>query len=188
MAIYLRDHGPICYEVPVFADPLVRKELPTQLLLSDLNWLWESGRRHDIDETHSAFDTLLPNKRFITLLTQNNVNLFLADLEERDVDGYGRWIHLFGVDQTSERAMLKPSEILSFLHEFSTNESGPIRIVIVQVSDIENEYMFMPHKPITEVVDLLKLWGTKWSLDQNRRKYKDLRSATLESTFHLFST
>src|SRR5438876_1219680 len=87
---YLRSQGPVCYTARVLYNPQVRVELPEELMASDLDWCWESGRRDSDDSTYDNPD--LPPERSMTRLTLGNKPQFLADMQERNSDGYGRRI------------------------------------------------------------------------------------------------
>lgn len=184
MNVYIRDRGPICFEAKVFFDPALLVQLQGELLSSGLDWCWESIRR-DTDEIIP--ESNLPPARPMTSLAAANIEEFLSDLRERDADGYGRWVALFGVDPCTVGALLdgptSPSFRMAF-ERFTSSEAGPIRIVVVQVSDHNYEYVFVPQHPVDAVSNLLKEWGITFA-NRKSRPYKALRLAQLETIYEV---
>src|SRR5436853_7845829 len=95
--VYFRDKGPICYTGHVFYRSEDLVELPRLLLASELGWCWESGRRELNDDTYD--NPNLQPVRPLSRLTNDNAELFIADLRERKADRIGRWINMFGMYQ-----------------------------------------------------------------------------------------
>lgn len=178
---YIRAEGVICYKQAVFATSTIRTAVAKELLATDLEWYWESGRRDTARETYD--NPALPDVRAITPLTDHAVPLFLADLAERNADDYGRWINLFGAGTGSRDTMLDSDRRELAVRQFALSEKAPLRIIVIQVSDINAEYLFVPHQPLPTVRTLLAIWG--FAPDQISRTYpyKALRLATLESWF-----
>jgi hypothetical protein len=181
--VYLRNQGPIACTARVFYDPEVRTQFPEQLLASGLGWCWESGRRDPTNYSHS--DPNLPVVRPVTLLTADNINVFLDDLRERDADDFGRWIYVFGTDQQAISALLEPEGFRASILKFLNEESGPVRIVLAQVSDMNYEYIFVPHEPLESVRRLLDSWGVDLNSPSRTRRYEQLYTAKLESLLHI---
>lgn len=178
---YVRPQGVICYKQLVFATSTVRSEIAGELLATDLEWYWESGRRNAARETYD--NPALPDVRSITQLTDRTVPLFLADLTERNADDYGRWINLFGANTGSRDIMFDSDRREMAVRQFALHEEAPIRIIIIQVSDINAEYLFVPHQPPAAVETLLAVWGVSPDRITKTYPYAALRLATLESWF-----
>lgn len=188
MNAYVREYGPICYEahvflaashgIKVFLDLAVRVQLLEELLSSGLAWCWKSGRSDP--NASSPQSPGRPAYRPMTQLTPNNLPSFTADLEESDIDGCRRWVILVGVDPDAVETLLNPGTFRAALDEFTVRESGPIRVVVTQVGDINHEYVFVPHEPVTSVSLLLQAWGTGPGMTGTIRHYKELRLSQLE--------
>jgi hypothetical protein len=178
---YVRAQGVICYKQAVFATSTVRREIAQELLATNLEWYWESGRRNTARETYD--NPALPDVRSITQLTDHSVPLFLDDLTERNADDYGRWINLFGADTGSRDTMLDSDRRNLAIQQFAVHEEPPIGIIIIQVSDVNAEYLFVPHQPLPTVETLLAAWGVSPDRITTSYPYAALRLATLESWF-----
>lgn len=183
MIVYIRNRGPICYEVPLFDNHALLAELPRQLLSSDLSWCWESMRLGPMASTSDVPD--LPPKRPVTQLTLGNAASLIGDFRERNIDGYGRFVAIFGVDPDTVVTLLDEARLRSALYNYSTQEEGPIRIVLIQIGDQINDYIFVPHRPIEPVSRLLETWGIHPAAVYKTRRYKKLGVVTLESLYGL---
>ena len=176
---FLRERGVICYTAPVFDLASTRYELAEQLLSSDLDWYWESQRR---EMAAPGFERLgLPSARPLTLLTPATEQSLAHDYEERDVDGYGRTISLFGFDMGTYTTMPEPEDLLRYLADFAGREEGPIRLVIMQECDVPNDYFFFPHTPTESVERLLDTWGLTREMVDHTYAYDNI----LESMYGL---
>jgi len=126
-----------------------------------------------------------PEKRPPTLLTEHSAAVFLEDTLERDVDGYGRFLAIFGVDKNAVASITDESLLKAALTDFSRTEGGPIRIVVVQIGDSVLEHIFVPHKRIEAVGQLFEAWGINERAIKWKLPYKLLYLARLESLFKL---
>ena len=147
----------------------------------ELSWLWQSKRVRTV----APGGPQLPEKRSPTLLDEHSASVFLEDALERDVDGYGRFLAVFGVDTNAVPSITDESSLKAALTQFSRTEEGPIRIVIVQIGDSVLEHIFVPHKRIGPVERLFEAWGINESAINWKLSYKTLFLARLESLFKL---
>src|SRR3954454_9774218 len=93
--LYWRERGPIAYEARVFVDPAadgtLRRDLPEQLLVTGLDWYWESGRYSD---EYQPVNPALPKRRTLTALSAGSAAAMRDDLVEH-TSGCPRWFTLF---------------------------------------------------------------------------------------------
>jgi hypothetical protein len=179
--VYVQSQGPICYTVPSIHNRASYTEFAGELASAGIGWCWESSREPE-DDTYN--NPGLPNKRPLTQLTAKNMQDMQAltdDLRERNSDGYGRSLGLFGMELTAVQELLDESRLRATLKDFASHEGGPILIVLVQEYDDPFTYIFVPHQPIEPVSRLLETWGITPKTVRRARKYKRL----LESMFKL---
>jgi hypothetical protein len=103
---------------------------------------------------------------------------FIADLQDRDVDGYGRSFFLVGAEVT-EGTLMSRTEFETALNRFSELAEAPIRVVVVQPGD-SPEYVFVPGNPSAEVERLLERLQITSSNIVATRPYKRLHLVRLE--------
>ena len=122
LTAYIRENGPICYEAEVLPinDRQALDRWVSELLTVELTWYWESGRARP-RANHSQY-SYLPELRPPTLLDESRKELFLDDLSERDVDGYARFIAIFGVDKNSSVPISDITNLKSDLGKFLASE------------------------------------------------------------------
>jgi hypothetical protein len=178
MTLYVRDHGVICVEASILGSDAAIAELPRQLLSSGMAWYWESARREAPREDHVSLG--LPDERSLTALTDQSGALLVADLRERDRDGYGRSLALFGLDAEHRAAGGSREGWRAVLREFATHETGPVRIVLVQPGDANEDYVFVPHVPAAATRVLLERWSIQPDAAHDRRPYRRLGIMQLE--------
>lgn len=180
LTVYLRENGPICYEVEVLPmnDRQSLDKWTSELFDIKLTWYWESGRARP-KVKHSQY-SYLPEFRPPTILDISTKEIFLDDLSERDVDEYARFIVIFGVDSNSQTPISDVTHLKSALREFLTLERSQIRIIIIQIGDSPWENVFVPHRPAQPVKQVLRKWGIDESLIRRKRSYEELYNAKLE--------
>ena len=185
MRVYLREHRPICYELAFFDNQQLLNDLLVQLSLGDLNLYWKSERLRPLPDTSPAHN--LPLERPLTLLTPDKKASFIEDIEERDIDGYGTFIALFGIDSSVALTPSDDNSLYTALENFSAREQSPIRIAVIQVGDSFTEHVFVPHEPVKPIKQLLANWKEAYRNINEIHRYKELRLASLESIFRLAS-
>lgn len=168
-------HTLILYEVQLLSNPALWPRLPGQLLVSSLDWCWESSPCSS--RAPNVPWTPLPS-RPLTYLTLEETPALLADLSEHN-ERYPRAFSFFGVDLGMGKTILNMSKRKSFLEAFASHAAEPIRVVMVQEGDMDNDYVFVAHKHIEHVHDLLKQWGiastaTQAIYDDSRRIFESL--------------
>lgn len=176
--LYSRSDGCVCYEGDFLAGRKAVEELPRHLQSLDAAWLWASSRIRPLAKTVSF---ALPENRLLTQLRPDNSEALTADLLERDVDGYGRSIFLFGIDVTYLEAVRSGLE--SWLRSFALHGSGPVHLVLLQPGDAK-DLVFVPAVPSRVAVQALDRLGVSQSAPERTRKYNELRGMQLESVIH----
>ncbi len=179
---YVREQGPICYEKQVFAvdDPQTAHELGLLLLASHLSWYWESVPSHDDPDYYESGS--VPSERSLTELSLCNLSDLANDLIEFDLDGYGRFVALFGVDVSG----FSVDSFSESLRSFVLDEKGPIRIALIRIGDMAPQYIFVPNQPTESVRSLLEAMGIVRKIPLNIISYNKLRLASLESLYKIY--
>lgn len=179
---YLGDHGLICYEYPLLGpDGMPPDKFVDTLLSSELTWLWLSeSRARTPDESHDV------DQRPLTVLTPSTANALVADLSIRDDDGYGLFAALFGGQ--GSRGPLAGTSALGLkdeLRHFLSDRPRFLEIVVVQIGDTPNDYIFLRRDAGPATARILSTWGISESVS-TERDYRKLRVARLEQLFRLF--
>ncbi len=174
IALYYREKGPICYDVPLWdrAD-----KIPVELLSTGLTWYWSSALNQAPKDKEGGND--LSRKRNLTLLTPETAALLQNDFKEIDVDDNGRHITLIATDPGESPPTRKKLEI--DFKRFLANEGPPIRCATFQHGDCPGAHVFVPHDLVHSVEAVLTLWGVSPSTITERAPYKALNLAKLES-------
>jgi len=146
--------------------------------VSDLEWLWISETRPPGPNRQDEVDV-----RALTHLTDSTVQDVLADLSERDQDGYGRFVAFFGVRQIPER--MESGRLQEELRRLAAGEDGDLQLVVVQFGDTPNDYVYVRRDPSGDTARILAQWGLGETGSFNEKKYRALRTATLENLFGL---
>ncbi len=180
---YLRDKGVICYEFPLLFVPGkggFQTRVASELIASGMDWYWTSEQTSPVSERSLVHD--LPPIRPLTQLSASNQGELVRDFGERNVNGYCRHIVLIGVDSDSENIVHEGSRLREALRIFDTEETGPIRMLIFQENDGNENEVYVPHAPIASVASLIRSWGVNpiaigwW----HKRKYNRLGVIQLE--------
>lgn len=126
-----------------------------------------------------------PNLRALTILPKDNTCSLAQQLRERDQDGYGRFVALMGMELHNAPSRIDPNAAWTVLRDFSSYESGPIKIVIVQLGDSPNELIFFTHNPPVAVQRLISSWEIDPKKVKRIKPYKCLHEASLEKMYGL---
>lgn len=178
--LYLRKEGCVCYEGDFLATNKAMQELPRQFLSLDAVWWWASSRIRPLAKNASS---TLPQNRLLTQLGSDNSGALTAELLERDVDGYGRSLFLFGIDVIHLQDMPSQNTLASWLRNFALHGSGPVHLVLLQPGDAK-ELVFVPAVPSDVARQGLDRLGVDELAPEETRKYNELRGMQLESLIH----
>jgi hypothetical protein len=178
---FWREQGVICYALMLptrlMAEAFSR-QLPTHLLSSNLAWYWQSWRNAPLAADSPI--TYLPEQRTLTRLTADNAQELVDEFQERDVDGYGRFITLIGCDEDAAAELQDAEQMKNALRKFASAEVPPVRLVLNQLNDAVAVHLFVPHRPVEAVQRLLWVCGVPtWVCEV--RPYAQLRQAKLEA-------
>jgi len=179
---YSRSDGCVCYEGDFLAGRQAVEELPQRLLALDAAWSWASIRVRSLPK-ESEF-SVLPASRPLTQLRRENSDTLVADLLERDVDGYGRSIFLIGIDGNSLADIKSGLGLESCLNKFALQGSEPIHLILLQPGDAR-DFVFVPPEPSRIAADALQRLGVNQSTPEKTRKYSELRGLQLESVTNM---
>ena len=176
---YWRDSGAICFELPLLG-PYGRspQDFVEQLLQSDLEWLWISETR-PLDRNHP--DDVAA--RALTRLRASTAHSLIADFSERDPDGYGRFVALFGIQNVPET--LESRWMREELKRLIGEQDGALRLVVLQIGDTPNEYVYVRRNPSGGAARMLQQWGVGEAGPFKEKKYRALRAVALEKVFRL---
>lgn len=171
---YGRDHGAVCLEFPLLGPSgITPMEFIEELAVGTLQWTWTS-------ETRAGTSRQRPGVPDI--LSQDTTSRLIADLSERDADGYGNFVALFGAVSLPDE--ISPPWLRSELTRLVNDIEGDLVIALIQLDDQASMLAFYRPTPSIEVARLLEHWRTGRSMAK-RRKYSDLRTAQLENLFKL---
>ena len=173
---YIRDNGPICYEILYFD----RNDLlgfADKLFSVNLDWYWMTNGSGD-----SWPDNSLAS-RPITKLSPEKLDAFCNDFLERNLSGYNRFISIFGLNKNHQS--FNEEGLNDAIENFSIYEQGPIQIVILQIGDSNYDQIFVPHAIGEQAKKLLESWEITPERIEKKYKYKRLSLATLESLFDI---
>ena len=158
---YLRENGPIAYELPLF-DGAAREHVEA-MLAADLAWHWKSPPRD------------------WTQLTRWSVAALLTDLGPAAGASDGVVIPgavILGIDATDAPGDISDDIAASWIRTFAWARGGPLHVVITRAADT-NDLVFVAQHPPDSVRTLLH----GWAIDRDRaerRAYARLRDAALE--------
>ena len=178
---FWREQGVICYALMLptrlMAEAFSR-QLPTHLLSSNLAWFWQSWRNAPLAADSPV--KYLPEQRLLTRLTADNAQELVDEFQERDVDGYGRFITLVGCDEDAAAELQDAEQMKNALRKFASAEVPPVRLVLNQLNDAVAVHLFVPHRPVEAVQRLLWVWEVPtWVCEVC--PYTQLRQAKLEA-------
>jgi hypothetical protein len=155
LVCYLRENGPIAYEVPLFtADPRSAVEA---MLATGLTWYWRANA-----PSSSAGEW--------TQLTRWSLGAFLADVERGDV-------LTVGIDSSDAPAGALDVAVAGWLRPFCSEQPGPAHVFIARGA--RRDRVFVAQQPLEAVRDLLQAWGIDRGKAE-RRAYARLRGESLE--------
>ena len=170
MTTYVREDGLRCLELPLFADAQSVRSTLNELMTAQLGWFWESARR----------DGSL--NRSLTRLSPLNAEVLVADSSDRDDDGFGREIVIYGIETD---AILRQDEVKDSVARFLQGSQSPIQLVIVQAGDDPDARIFVRIGSAPVVEALLGSLGITGYTKGDEKPYKQLRSARLEVLFRM---
>ena len=178
---FWREQGAICYALVLPTRQMAEtfsRQLPTHLLSSNLAWFWQSWRNAPLAADSPV--KYLPEQRLLTRLTADNAQELVDEFQERDVDGYGRFITLVGCDEDAAAELQDAEQMKNALRKFASAEVPPVRLVLSQLNDAVAVHLFVPHRPVEAVQRLLWVWEVPtWVCEV--RAYTHLRQAMLEA-------
>jgi hypothetical protein len=112
-----------------------------------------------------------------TRLKPESAPLLVADLTERDGDGYNRFVAIIGL-----AADVPCDQLSQELRAFDRGERSAVCCAIVQVGDAAEELIYMSRLPSAPLEQLLSQLGMDRRTAQ-MRPYSELRTLTFESLF-----
>jgi hypothetical protein len=167
--MYLRDAGPICYEVDLFVAPTAQRLAPI-LLVPELAWAWRSEWTWPRERGVTRRSRLKP-------VESASIHDLAGDAAFRDADGYGRSITMIALQPDwwdgDEGALDGP------IRDFARGAKGPIQAIVIQVGDAQHEHAFVPQTPSQPVRAFLASVGPPPDA-YLARAYRRLGTAALE--------
>jgi hypothetical protein len=162
--LHWRDSGPVWYEASFFERLGRQPELLDTLLSGDLDWYWHyDGPKDPLEH-----------------LTSETASALRKDLQDF-LEPTDSSFELIGVGTDANEGSFSPQSYRAALSKFSSDEGGPIEIVVVQEGDMLFDCIFVPHEPSKAVQQLLRVWGI--SENVVRDKHED--RGTFEALFQL---
>jgi hypothetical protein len=161
VACYLRENGPIAYELSLFAEN--PRERVDAMFETGLSWYWSTDRGATGSEPPEWIE-----------LTRWSIAALLSDLATAD----GAWILIVGVERQDVRTDLARS-IAGWSRRFATDDRSPLHALIHHAPG-HPEHVFVAQQPPENVRGLLQAWGIDRAR-ADRRAYPRLRDQSLES-------
>lgn len=156
---YLRENGPIAYELPLFA-PEPRPAVEA-MLETGLAWYWRPEGADAAGEwTH---------------LSRWSLAAYLGDLERGGV-------LTTGVDAADAPPNAVDAIVAGWLRGFASEGASPAHVVVQHRPPADR--LFVAQQPIEPVRELLQAWGIDRA-KATRRAYARLRGETLEDTIRM---
>jgi hypothetical protein len=175
---YTRDRGAVAWELPLLGPQGRSPEaLVAQLLRCGLAWVWTRERPPAAPEEPPEACTRL------TRLTADTAAALVGELEERDPDGYGRFVALVGRRPASP-GLEAEEDLRRELAAFARDREGAVELVVVQLGDTPDDQVYARRHPSEPAARLLRAWGIP-AADARERPYGALGVATLERMFGL---
>jgi len=170
ITLFGRDAGVICVEAPnVIPKGRTLDDVwgfVERLQACELDWLWESD----------AAD--VP-----TLLTAATAPELVAELRAREHARYWPRTTLVGADRGCAGEIATADVLPSALRRFAATEQGPVRIVVFQIGGTPEQRIFLPHRRVRAVDDLLAQLGIDPDDAAHRRDYVPQSGITLEALY-----
>jgi hypothetical protein len=161
IACYLRENGPIAYELPLFGD--AQREPLDAMFESGLSWYW-SVLRSDGTESREWIE-----------LTRWSMAALLSNLSGANSSGH---VVMIGIEPLDGRVDIA-NNVTAWAKRFVVDESSPLHVVIDHPGN-GSEYVFVAQQPPENVRVLLQNWGIDRA-SAERRAYPRLREHALES-------
>lgn len=174
---YVRDNGAIAYGLPLLSTLIAPASLVSRLVESGLSWYWNADVPSNVPVTGEN-----ENSWNFTRLDSVTSTALGSALVARNADGYLHFVALIGAD-----GALPLSELRRALSRFAVGGESPIRMVVVQIGDQEEDLVFLAKSHGLEEQNLLISFGID-RCDVVQRPYSKLMVARLESMFRLSET
>jgi hypothetical protein len=155
LVCYLRENGPIAYELPLFANDA--RAVVEAMLATGLAWYWRASAASSHAEDW-------------TQLTRWSLGAFLPDLERGGV-------LTVGIDAGDAPAGATDAVVGQWIRPFCAERPGPAHVFIARAND--RDRVFVAQQPPESVRDLLQAWGIDRGKAE-RRAYARLRGESLE--------
>jgi hypothetical protein len=155
LVCYLRENGPIAYELPIFS-PDARAAVEA-MLGTGLAWYWRPIAAATADWTQ---------------LTRWSLAAFLPDL---DAEG----VYAVGIEQADAPAGAVDRDVAGWLRPFCAEQPGPVHVFIHRTRHADR--VFVEQQPAEAIRDLLQAWGIDRARAE-RRAYARLKAESLEET------
>jgi hypothetical protein len=140
--LYVRDHKPAALRGWIFNER-VASSLNDGLVESGLLWLFESTRTGPTIETA---EPPAPEHRVRQPLTPASAAELSADLVERNIHGFRRFVALYGGSE--ELLCLTEDEALhEAVEAFCLGEDSSVKVLVIQFGDVAPDFIyFQPNK------------------------------------------
>jgi hypothetical protein len=156
LVCYLRENGPIAYELSLF--PNNARAAIESMLSTGFAWYWCAAASAS-------------GSREWTQLTRWSLGAFLPDLEGGDVLAVG-------VDAADAPAGATGDLVAAWLRPFCAERPGPAHVFIIGAAG--RDRVFVAQQPPGAVRDLLQAWGIDRGAAE-RRAYARLQGDSLEA-------
>jgi len=178
--LYTRDDGPVGFSIQLPYGDAHLNNWPCELLKlpsGPTRWFWASGRNRPLP-VGSPY-AHVPEKRFLTELTEESAPLLIEDFREIDVDEYGRALAFLGVSTSDKGPLRDNSAMRNHLTRFTGNNESLIQLVLLQFGD-SPIYIFCPKGPSVAALGSLEALGVLPTAITAVHPYQKMRRVRLE--------
>ena len=163
MTLYLRDDGPVCYEVPLWRTAVGPLPDAVQRLRSvPVSWWW-------LSEDHQF-------RRDLTPLDESSSSQLSVDLASGETEDVDRMIMLFGIDPTSPK--IDAPEVFRHARLFDRGQQSLVRLIILDSGDEVEQFTFA--NASSPLDDLWRAFGRPPG-EFKQRSYQGLHGIKLQN-------
>lgn len=176
--MYSRDNGPTGFKVSAHDDDALEAlaKIVSSNTVANSAWIWASDRNGELPPGSSS---LSPSVRPPTVLTRETWKWIVSDFKERDANGEGRSLTLFGLDKKVVRSGALPDDLRQRLVKFDQGEESGIHFVLSLLID-SGPYIFVPKTISSIAAAALEALRIDDASLVEERPYKKMRRSSLE--------
>jgi hypothetical protein len=181
--LYSRDDKPVALQGWFFAESVVSK-IEVALAETGLAWIWESTRTGpplSTDEEESQ-----PEHRARQVLTDDLIPLIKADLVERNLHGFRRFVALYGGTKDL-LSLIEDDDLKREVDAFATGKQSALSILIVQMGDVAADIIYFVQTENPFINTFLTNLGAPAVSEVPKLRYREMNGEELETVIGYLS-